>query len=166
VQRLDPQVAVDQHQPLAFGDRDHRHLLSDLGDRRDQPPAPGAVTDPQIFVPQLEPVQVDFHAATLPQLPKSLHLGLRDGWGMSAEFTSSIKHLDTHLGLHVGPDYSDYSRKDYASFHPHLVLHDIPGHSRDRRRRIRGGRHPHRGRRRLGRVDRLAPSSIAVVVRI
>ena len=57
-QRLDPQVAVDQRQPIGVADHDHRHLLPDLGHRSDQPPALLAVVDPQIAVPELELVQV------------------------------------------------------------------------------------------------------------
>jgi hypothetical protein len=53
VQRLDPQVAVDQHQPIGVADHHHRHLLPDLGDRADQPPALLAVVDPQIAVPEV-----------------------------------------------------------------------------------------------------------------
>ena len=69
-----------------------------------------------------------------------------------------------HLGLHERTHYSDYSRKNYATFDAHLGLHHVPGHSRDRRRRIR-----RRWRRRrivLRGTDRQPPSSIAIVVAI
>lgn len=126
-QRLDPQVAVDQHQPLALGDHHHRHLLADLGHRRDQPAAPRTVADPQIVVPQLQLVQVDVHLGTLPELPGGLHLGLRRWQGMSAEFTRNIHCLSSYLVLHERPDYLDYSRKDHATFYLHLVLHPSQG---------------------------------------
>jgi len=61
-QRLDPQVAVDQHESLGVTDHHHRHLLPDLGHRADQPPSSFAVVDPQIAVPELELVQVHLHA--------------------------------------------------------------------------------------------------------
>jgi hypothetical protein len=82
-QRLDPQVAVDQHQPIGVADHDHRHLLPDLGHRSDQPPALLAVVDPQIAVPELELVQVHLHAVTLPALRRHLHLVLRLPLGAS-----------------------------------------------------------------------------------
>jgi hypothetical protein len=56
------EVAVDQHQPIALGDHHHRYLLADLGHRRDQSTAASSVADPQVVVPQPEPVQVDVHA--------------------------------------------------------------------------------------------------------
>jgi hypothetical protein len=67
VQRVDAQVAVDQHVSLVIADDDHRHLLPELGDRADHPPALLAVMDAQIAMPELELVQVHVHAATLHQ---------------------------------------------------------------------------------------------------
>jgi hypothetical protein len=61
-QRLDSQIAVDQHEPIGVADHHHRHLLPDLGHRAYQPPASFAVVDPQVAVPELELVQVHFHA--------------------------------------------------------------------------------------------------------
>ena len=76
-QRLDPQVAVDQHQPIGLADHHHRHRLADLGHRSDQPPPLIVVVDPQIAVPELELMQVHLHAVTLPALRRHLHLVLR-----------------------------------------------------------------------------------------
>lgn len=76
-QRLDAQVAVDQHQVLVVVHDHHRHLLPDLGHRRDQPAPTIRVADAQLLVPKLELVQVHLHAVTLPDLPRGLHLGLR-----------------------------------------------------------------------------------------
>ncbi len=64
-QCVDAQVSVDQHEPLALVDHDHRHLLPDLGDRRDQAAATITAADPKIVVPELELVQVHLHASTL-----------------------------------------------------------------------------------------------------
>jgi len=77
MQRFDPQVAVDQHEPIGVVDHHHRHLLPDLGDRADQSSALLAVVDPQIAMSELELVQVHFHAVTLPSLASDLHLVLR-----------------------------------------------------------------------------------------
>jgi hypothetical protein len=55
---------------------------------------------------------------------------------------------------------SGYSRKDYDSFDLHLVLHEIPGHSRQRSRSIRR-------RHRLSRLrarDRGLPPARSIVV--
>jgi hypothetical protein len=82
-QRFDAQVAVDQHEPLGVADHDHGHLLPDLRDRADQPASLIAVVDPQVAVPELELVQIDDHAATVPVLPKSLHLVLHGTRGVS-----------------------------------------------------------------------------------
>jgi hypothetical protein len=64
--------AVDQREPVRVADHHHRNLLSDLGDRADEPPALLAVVNPQILVPKLEFVEVHFHAV-------NLHLCGRDG---------------------------------------------------------------------------------------
>ncbi len=163
-QRLDAQVAVDQHEPLGVADHDHGHLLPDLGDRSDQSATLIAVVDPQVAVPELELVQIDVHAGTVPALPKSLHLGLRDTLTMSGYSRRDLISLPSHLGLHERPHYSDDSRKDHASFDLHLGLHHIPGHSRDRGRCIR------RRRRRLRVLfrgaDRQPPASITIVIAI
>ncbi len=64
-QRLDAQVSVDQHEPIGVADHYHRHLLPDLGHRADQPPALLAVVNPQVAVPELELVEIHFHAVNL-----------------------------------------------------------------------------------------------------
>jgi hypothetical protein len=46
---------------------------------------------------------------------------------MSGYSRSKINHLLPYLGLHELPQDSDYSRKDHATFHLHLGLHDLPG---------------------------------------
>jgi hypothetical protein len=115
-------------------------------------------------VPKLELVQIDVHAGTVPALPKSLHLGLRDTRTMSGYSRRDLFSLPSHLGLHERPHYSDYSRKDHASFDPHLGLHDVPGHSRGRCRRIR--RRWRRLRVLLRGPDRQPPAAITIVVAI
>ena len=62
---VDPQIAVDQHEALALGDHDHRHLLAELSHRRDQTSTTITVANPQVIVSKLELVQVDVHAGTL-----------------------------------------------------------------------------------------------------
>jgi hypothetical protein len=57
---------------LGVVDHHHRNLLSNLGDRADEPPALLAIVNPQIPVPKLELVEVDFCAV-------NLHLCGRDG---------------------------------------------------------------------------------------
>ncbi len=66
-----------------------------------------AVVDPKIAVTELELMQIDVHAATVPPLPKSLHLVLHDTWGMSGysrctqrlAFVSRLPRTTPLLGL-------------------------------------------------------------------
>lgn len=163
-ERIDAQVAVDQHDPIALGDHDHRHLLTDLRDRADQATAAIGIDDPQIAVAQLEPVQIDLHVASLPALPPTRDLVLRDASEVFRHSGNDLAHLTAHLVLRVPTHYSDDSGNNYATFDPHLVLHHLPRQSGHRRRRVGPGW------RRLGplfrRRDRLAPPPIAVVVAI
>ena len=75
---------------------------------------------------ELELVQIDVHAATVRPLPKSLHLVLRDTWGMSGYSrvipnTSSVSRLARNTpSLGLLPQGS-------AAFDLHLVLHHVPG---------------------------------------
>ncbi len=111
---------------------------------------------------ELELMQIDVHADTVQALPKSLHLVLH--LGMSGHSRCNPNDLPSYLVLHEQPYYSDYSRKDHATFDPHLVLHHIPGHSRHRCWRVAR-------RRRLCRLllrgpERHPPTTISIVVAI
>lgn len=75
LQRLDAQVAVDQHEPVRVVDHDHRHLLPDLSDRADQPPPLLGIVDPKIAMTELELVEVDVHAPTLNPRPPTTKAG-------------------------------------------------------------------------------------------
>jgi hypothetical protein len=60
--------------------------------------------DPQIAVSQLKLVQIDVHARhTLPALPKSLHLVLRDTPTMSGYSRCNLDGLPPYLVLHEHP---------------------------------------------------------------
>lgn len=125
-QRLDPQVAVDQHQPIGVADHHDRYLLPDLGHRSDQPPALLTVVNPQIAVPKLELVQVHLHAVTLPRLRRHLHLVLRAYPTNSSGSPRRIRYLLPYLVLRVDNQDSSYSRNDHNGFGCHRVLRDIP----------------------------------------
>ena len=58
---------------------------------------------------------------------------------MSAGFPWRIETLPPSLVLRVRGQDSSYSRKDYHCFGLHLVLRDVPGHSRQDRRSLRRG---------------------------
>jgi hypothetical protein len=88
-------------------------------------------------VPELELVQVHLHAVTLPDLPGDLHLVLRDPGADYCQIPSHGSNLRPYLVLRVAGEDSGYSRNDYDGFRLHLVLHHIPGHSRQRGRPIR-----------------------------
>jgi hypothetical protein len=83
---------------------------------------------------------------------------------MSGYSRCSFHHLPPYLGLHERPYYLDYSRKDHATFHLHLGLHHLPGHSGHRRRCVRSRRTARRVR--LRGTDRQSPAPIAIVVAI
>src|SRR6185369_1743287 len=108
-----------------------------LGDRSDQLPALFTVVNPQIAVPELELVQVHFHAVRLHLLGGGPYLVLRRYPEDSAGFPRRITDLPSPLVLRVTGQDSRYSRNDHESFRGHRVLRDIPGHSRQRRWSIR-----------------------------
>jgi hypothetical protein len=115
-------------------------------------------------VAQVELVQIDLHAATLPVLAARIDRVLRRPGGMSDDSPNDLGTLLSHLVLHEQPHHSDNSRKDHTAFEPHLVLHHVPGQSGRRWRCIRRWRHY--ARLRLRGRERLAPPPITVVVPI
>ena len=163
-ERVDAQVAVDQHEPIVLGDHHHGHLLPDLGERADQPASTSTVDDPQIAMAQVELVQIDLHPATLPVSAARVDLVLHRPAGKSNDSVNDLRHFLAYLVLHEQTHLPDYSRNDHTSLDAHLVLHHVPRQS--------GGRWPgSRGRRRLARLclrdcDRLAPPPITIVVAI
>jgi hypothetical protein len=67
-------------------------------------------------VPELELVQVHFHAVTLPDLPGDLHLVLRGPREDYCQIPSHDGHLCPYLVLRVIGEDSGYSRNDYDGF--------------------------------------------------
>ena len=89
-QRLDAQVAINEHVPRFFGHHDYWHLLALLGQRGQQPPASPRIADAQIGVPQLELMELQVHELTLlgmaARVPSRLARRRGDVWRIPLPF--------------------------------------------------------------------------------